>query len=256
MHPAIAKLIEVQRVDLRIAALRAALDAFPARLRAADAKLSGAQKELAAAREAHTASLTERKKFELDAQQWKDRAKKYRDQSGQVKTNEAYKALQHEIANAEAEASKAEDRVLEFMMSSEAVDRRVKDAEAALKEAEKVVAADRQEIESERAVNKKELEEATAERDAALAPVPEDIRDVYLRVAKRHHGVALAEARGEQCLGCGMRVLPHIHQDLCRSSSETIYQCETCNRILFVNQAAAAPPAAGAAESSPADSSS
>jgi predicted nucleic acid-binding Zn-ribbon protein len=255
MHPAIAKLIEVQRVDLRIAALRAALDAFPARLRAADAKLAGAQKELAAAREAHTASLTERKKFELDAQQWKDRAKKYRDQSGQVKTNEAYKALQHEIANADAEASKAEDRVLEFMMASEAVERRVKEAEAALKEAEKVVAAERKEIESERAASKKELEADTAERDAALAPIPEDIRDVYLRVAKRHHGVALAEARGEQCLGCGMRVLPHIHQDLCRGSSETIYQCETCNRILFVDLAALK-VAAGGATPSPADSSS
>jgi len=255
MHPAIAKLIEVQRVDLRIAALRAALDAIPARLRAADAKLSGAQKDLAAAREAHTASLTERKKFELDAQQWKDRAKKYRDQSGQVKTNEAYKALQHEIANADAEATKAEDRVLEFMMASEAVDRRVKETETALKEAEKVVAAERKEIESERAASKKELEADTAERDAALAPLPEDIRDVYLRVAKRHHGVALAEARGEQCLGCGMRVLPHIHQDLCRSSSETIYQCETCNRILFVDLAAMK-AAAEAAAAPPADSSS
>ncbi len=252
MHPAIPKLVEVQRVDLRIAALRAALEAFPARLRAADAKISGAQKELAAAREAHTASLTERKKFELDAQQWKDRARKYRDQSSQVKTNEAYKALQHEIANADAEAGKAEDRILEHMMSAEETERRGKAAEAALKEAEKAVAAERKQIDAEQAARKGELHAALAERDAALAPVPEDIREVYLRVAKRHQGVALAEARGGQCLGCGMRVLPHVFQDLRRGSSETLYQCETCGRILFVGEIAAAQPAAAA--SSPADS--
>lgn len=245
MHPAIPKLVEVQRMDLRIAALRGALEAIPARLRAADAKLSGAKKELATAREAHTASLTERKKFELDAQHWKDRARKYRDQSGQVKTNEAYKALQHEIANAEAEASKAEDLILEFMMAAETVERRVKEAEAALKEAEKVVAVECKEIESERAASQKELQAATAERDAALEPIPEDIRDVYLRVAKRHHGVALAEASGEMCMGCGMRVLPHTYQELCRGGSEILHRCENCNRILYVSEAGAS-PAAGA----------
>lgn len=254
MHSAIPRLVEVQRVDRRIAALRAALDSFPARIRAADAKLSGAQKELAAAREAHTAGLKERKKFELDAEQWKDRARKYRDQSSQVKTNEAYKALQHEIANAEAEASKSEDRVLEHMMSAEETERSVKAADAAQKEAEKAVAEERKQIEAEQAARKGELQAALAERDAALAPVPEDIREVYLRVAKRHHGVALAEARGEQCLGCGMRVLPHIYQDLHRGSSETLYQCETCGRILFVDETAPAQPAAGAPAPSPADS--
>src|SRR6266850_2490473 len=109
MHPAIPHLIELQRVDHQIAALRAELEAFPKRIREADAKLSGARAELAAAKETHTQGATERKKLEFDVQQWKDRARKYRDQSGAVKTNESFKALQHEIANAEAEVAKAEN---------------------------------------------------------------------------------------------------------------------------------------------------
>ncbi len=136
MHPAIPHLIELQRVDHLIAALRAELEAFPKRIREADAKLSGARAAVAAAKEAHVNSQKERKKFELDVEQWKDRARKYRDQSGAVKTNEAYKALQHEITNAEAEAAKAEDRQLEIMVAGEEAERRVKIAEARLKEAE------------------------------------------------------------------------------------------------------------------------
>src|SRR3984893_11543138 len=139
MHPAIPRLLDLQTIDQHIAALRAELDAFPERVQDADLKLSGARNAVTAAREAHTHGLTERKKFELDVQQWKERARKYREQSGAVKTNEAYKALQHEITNAEAEVAKAEDRQLEIMMSGEDADRRLKNLEIALKRPEQSV---------------------------------------------------------------------------------------------------------------------
>src|SRR5260370_24642062 len=146
MHPAIPRLIELQGVDHQIAALRGELEAFPKRIREADAKLNGARAAVAAAKEAHTNSQKERKKLDLDAEQWKDRAHKYRDQSGAVKTNEAYKALQHEITNAEAEVAKAANRQLEVMMATEEVERRAKITESRLKEAEQAVAAERKEI--------------------------------------------------------------------------------------------------------------
>src|ERR1700686_334152 len=123
MHPAIPHLIELQRVDHQIAVLRAELDGFPKRIREAEAKLGSARAEVASVKEAHAQITAERKKFEFDGQQWKDRARKYRDQSGAVKTNEAYKALQHEIANAEAEVAKADDRQLEVMMGAQAAQR-------------------------------------------------------------------------------------------------------------------------------------
>jgi predicted nucleic acid-binding Zn-ribbon protein len=233
MHPAIPHLIELQRVDHQIAALRAELESFPKRILEADAKLNGARAEVAAAKEAHTKSLTERKKFEMDVQQWKDRAKKYRDQSGAVKTNDAYKALLHEIANAEAEVAKAEDRQLEVMMTSEESERKVKNAESRLKEAEKVIAQERDQIAVLNTKKKKELEASTKEREKFLAPVPEDLRELYARIAKRHNGAGLAEARGGQCRGCGMRILPHIYEDLRHERNEEIYRCETCGLILY-----------------------
>ncbi len=233
MHPAIPQLIELQGVDHRITALRAELEAFPKRVREAEVKLNGARAEVAAAKEANARGVTERKKFELDVQQWKDRARKYRDQSGAVKTNEAYKALQHEIANAEAEAAKAEDRQLEVMMAGEDAERRMKNAEARLKEAEQNAGAERKEIEAQQTEKKKQLEAALAERERFLAPVPEDLRDLYARVAKRHNGTAMAEARDGQCRGCGMRILPHIYEDLRHERNEEIYRCETCGLILY-----------------------
>jgi predicted nucleic acid-binding Zn-ribbon protein len=198
MHSAIPHLIELQRVDHLIADVRAEIEKFPKRVRDADAKLNGARAAVAAAREGLVNSQKERKKFELDVQQWKDRAKKYRDQSGAVKTNEAYKALQHEITNAETEVAKAEDAQLDVMMKGEEAERRVKHAEANLKEDETAVNKERKEIEAQQGEKKKQLESLLAERERALAPIPEDLRELYARIAKRHHGAGLAEARDGQ----------------------------------------------------------
>jgi len=256
MHPAIPRLLDLQVIDQHIAALRAELDSFPKRVQEADLKLTGARNAVAAAREANTHSLTERKKFELDVQQWKERAKKYREQSAAVKSNEAYKALQHEIANAEAEVAKAEDRQLEIMMGAEDSERRVKNSESALKAAEQTIAAERKELQTQYTAKKKELDAALAERERAVVPVPEDLRLLYERIAKRHNGVALAEARDGQCRGCGMRVLPHILQQLLQDANDELFRCESCGLILYSLEPIPVPnPETGSAASSASSSS-
>jgi predicted nucleic acid-binding Zn-ribbon protein len=233
MHPSIPHLLDLQDVDHRIAAVRAEMDALPKKVQEADARLTAARAAVAAAKESNSASLAERKKLELDVLQWKDRARKYRDQSSAVKTNEAYKALLHEIANAEAEVAKAEDRQLEMMMGSEDSEPRIKNAEANLREAEKSVNAEKQQILALNSEKKKSLAALLAERERVIAPVPEDMRVLYDRIAKRHHGIALAEARDGQCRGCGLRVLPHILQLLKSEDDREIYRCESCGLILY-----------------------
>ena len=233
MHPAIPHLVELQRVDSQMAALRAELEALPKRSREADLKLAGARAEVIAAKEALAQTVSQRKKFEFEAQEWRDRAKKYRDQSGAVKTNEAYRALQHEISNAEAEVAKAEDRQLEVMVNAEDAERRVKIAESRLKEAEQAAAAERKALEAQGAEKKKLLDAAAAEREKIIAPVPEEMRDLYSRIAKRHNGTAMALVRDDQCRGCGLRVLPHTVQDLRSETSEEVYRCESCGLILY-----------------------
>jgi predicted nucleic acid-binding Zn-ribbon protein len=248
MHPAIPRLIDLQVVDHHIAALRAELETFPKLIQQADLKLTNARAGVAAAKEAQLNTQKERKKFELDVEQWKERARKYRDQTGAVKTNEAYKALQHEIANAEAEITKAEDRQLEIMVTAEENDSRLKQAESILRQDEQLVANVRKDIQAKNSAKKKELEAALAEREKVAAPIPDDLRVLYDRIAKRHNGTALAQAKDGQCLGCGLRVLPHILQLLTHDVDDTeVYRCESCGLILYSLEPLAAvnPDAAG-----------
>jgi len=247
MHPAIGQLQDLQQLDQRIASLQSDLAGLPKRMRDADAQLNGARTAVANAKAAQVQAVSERKKFELDVQQWKDRAKKYREQSASVKTNEAYKALQHEIANAEAEAAQAEDRVLGRMMAVEEAEGRSRHLEADLKESERAIAVEKKQIEAQYGDEKKKLEAALASRELLANNVPEGLLELYTRIAKRLPGSAMAEVRDHQCKGCGMRVLPHVIQLLKNDVDEEVFRCETCGRILYTLEPI--PPATGREDS-------
>ena len=248
--------MQVQTVDLRLNDVRARLATFPKKIAKLDARVTAAHGEVDRSKASQLATIKDRKKYELDVEQWKEKVRKYKDQTSQIKTNEAYKALQHEVQMAEAEIAKAEDRLLEQMVAGEEYDRRIKASEKAMKEVEEIVRAERAKVETEKAAAEKEFVELNAERERLAAEIPEDMRDHYERIAKKHNGVSLAEVRDEKCTACGMRVRPHVFQEMRRANSEQMLHCETCTRILYYVEPPAAPAAASATQASASASSS
>lgn len=223
----------MQDVDTRLNAVRARLATFPKRLAELGARVEGSRAALDKSRESHSTTLKDRKRYELDVEQWKEKVRKYKDQSSQVKTNEAYKALQHEVEMAEAEIAKAEDRLLEQMVSGEQYDGQVKAAERSYKHVEEQIGVERAEVETQKATAEKELAQLEAERATVVRAIPEDLLDHYQRIAKKHGGIAVAEVRGEACSACGARIRPHVFQILRREDTADLYHCELCTRILY-----------------------
>jgi hypothetical protein len=240
-------LIDLQAVDTRLHDVRARLAAFPKKIAEVDARVTAAKAEVEQSKAAQLATVKDRKKYELDVEGWKEKVRKYKDQTSQIKTNEAYKALQHEVQMAEQEIAKAEDRLLEQMVAGEEYDRRIKSSEKALKEVEEAARAERSKIEAAKAAGEKDLAELNAARERAVAGVPENLLDHYDRIIKKHNGVALAEVRDEKCTACGMRVRPHVFQEMRRLNTEEMFHCETCTRILYYVE-----PTVSAASASPA----
>lgn len=252
MQPILQHLVDLQAVDLRLIDVRARLATFPKRIAEVAARVAAVRAQLDAAKAAHLTAIKGRKTYELDVEQWKEKAKKYKDQSFQVKTNDAYKALQHEAQMAEEEMAKAEDRLLEEMVASEEYDRRIKSSDKALKEIEEVAKVDRAKINAERAAAEAELAKFESDRATAIAAIPEDLLDHYTRIAKRHGGIAVAEVRDENCSACGVRIRPHVFQEMRRAGNDELYHCETCTRILFyIEPPAPTPTSAPSADSAP-----
>lgn len=252
MNPSVAQLVVLQQIDTRIEEVRGRLAACPKRLAEAEARLQKAQGALAASKTALTHSLKDRKTYELDVESWKEKVRKYKDQLYEVKTNEAYKALQHEIQLGEAEIAKAEDKLLERMVSGEEFERQVKACEAALKLAEATTQAERQKISAEYAAAEKEGAALEAEHIRTASAVSEELLVQYRSIARKHGGLALAEVREEACALCGVRVRPQVFQEMRRPACQEIFRCEGCTRILYYVEPAVSPAPAPAAATTPA----
>ena len=247
MQPILQHLVNLQAVDLRLIDVRARLAAFPKQLAEVDARVAAVRAQLDAAKAAHLTALKDRKKYELDVEQWKEKVGKYKDQMFQVKTNEAYKALQHEVQTAEQEIAKAEDRLLEQMVSAEEYDRRVKSSEKAVKEVEEAMRAERLKVEAEKAAAEAELAELKRPSRAGHGGYSRKICSTTTNASRKSTTESLwPKPATKSAAACGMRVRPHVFQEMRRSDNNEIFHCETCTRILYYVE-----PAASAATASP-----
>ena len=238
MHPDVKRLIELQKTDLRIAELTAQLEIFPAKLKEIEARLERAKKALDAARERSTQVHKERKKFELDVDSWREKVTKYKDQMLAVKTNEAYRALQHEIQAVEEEIRKAEDRVLVKMEEAENLEREVKEDERLLRETEAWAKQEQGQLEAEGAAARDDFARQEALRREWTVQIDSDLLDRYHRIARLRRGLAMAEARDEMCTGCNVRLRPQVFSEV--KTSQQVQTCDSCSRILYYLEPAVA----------------
>src|SRR5437879_3744402 len=144
MLPDIVSAVRLQEVDIRLTELAKEIASLPKHIAEIEKKLEAHQRKLDADRAAQTANQKDRKKLEGDIQVQEQKISKLKDQMLGAKTNDQYKAFQHEIEFCGTEIRRAEDRILELMSESEILDKNVKTAEAALKVEKAQVEAEKQ----------------------------------------------------------------------------------------------------------------
>jgi predicted nucleic acid-binding Zn-ribbon protein len=234
MLPDIDKLLELQIADKEIRKLQDEVAALPKRVAVIEQKLAGTKAQLEKARTAAKGDEANRKKFEAAIKDLQGKVSKYRDQSLDVKTNDQYKALLHEIEFAEQEIRLNEDRILEVMVNVDARDKQVKTAEAELKAETAEIEKEKEETRKVTVEDQKKLSEWNGKRDALRQRISEDILRQYERVAK-FRGSGLAEVRDHKCMGCQVMLRPQTYNEV--RNGEKVMVCESCQRIYYFNPA-------------------
>src|ERR1700758_4738726 len=133
MLPDIENLLKLQETDKEIRRLQDEVAEFPKRVAVIEQKLAGTKAQLEKAQAAAKTDEAARRKYDTAINDLRTKISKYRDQSLDVKTNDQYKALLHEIQFAEQEIRINEDRILEVMVNAEVREKDGKGAEAKLK---------------------------------------------------------------------------------------------------------------------------
>jgi len=228
-HPDLPLLVELQSVDLEIARVSAEIAALPKHVAEIEARLKSHVDQLALDRKTLADHQKERKDHEREIAAIREKITKYRDQMTSVKTNDQYKALQHEIEFAETGIREHEDKILEKMVLDEELEQAVKKAQARL-EAEKV------EVEKEKAVVKRR----TTDYEAALASfkttraqvagkITETSLSEYTRLSRKPP--ALAMVRDGTCQACRFMLRPQALNEV--RTNNAIRYCESCKRLIY-----------------------
>ena len=229
----IAQVTRLQALDMKIAELEREIATLPKHIAQIEKALDSHVRRLEADRAALLANQKERKTLEDDAKVEGQKISKLRDQMLGAKTNEQYRAFQHEISFCETSIRSAEDRILDLMAAAEPLDTAVKKAEAALKEEKVGVDAEKARARERTASDQKGLDQSQAERKTLVAGLKPQTYSAYQRIRKKWHGVVVAEAVEGRCTACQILLRPQFYQEL-RHANELMF-CESCGRILYYN---------------------
>lgn len=232
MHPAIPKLLQVQERDQRIRQLQKDLKDIPNQQARAKTQLAGDQAAVEAATQAVKETEVKIKSIQLDVQTRQTTIKRLQDQQFETRKNDEFAALGHEIKRYQAEVTKLEDGELDQMEALETTKAKLKETQAKLGETQKRVNDELKALDDRAEGVKKRLEDLTAERKELAAPVDEDALDLYTRIFNKKGDAGVVPMENGMCGGCHMKVVTGIIQSL--RQSETITQCESCGRILYL----------------------
>jgi predicted nucleic acid-binding Zn-ribbon protein len=233
MLPDIQRAIRLQILDDRVAELMKEIAALPKHIAEIEKKLEAHQRRLEHDRAQQMANQKERKRLEGEIQAQDQKISKLKAQMMEAKTNDQYRAFQHEIDFCQQEIRRDEDRILDLMSESEPLEKNVKAAEAALAAEKKEVDSEKASARERTAVDQKEMDGLRTERAGILAEMTPVVASEYERIRKGRAGVAIAEVLQGRCSKCNIAIRPQFMQELKRGDSVMV--CESCKRMLYWN---------------------
>jgi predicted nucleic acid-binding Zn-ribbon protein len=232
MLPIIEQLLILQDRDRRLLRVRAEVATVPGQRQSIQSKAVAGASEYEALKKQAQQIESDRKKLELDADALKDRIGKVRAQQNETRSNDQYKAYEHQIETSQREISKLEDQQLELMERNESASKQVSiaaSAYAALK-----AETDRQltDLAAREKHLAAELATATEARATAAAGIEDPaVLNRYDRLLKTKGDNLIVGVAGGVCGGCHMK-LPTQSVVSAKGQSELV-ACPSCSRILY-----------------------
>lgn len=235
LTPLLEKLLILQDRDSKRLGLEAQIKATPVEITAVEQKIASEKAAIETARLGLMQLETSKKLIETEIGSAEAKLAKYKTQQVQVRKNDEFQALGHEIETTQAAIAELEGKELEVMYQIDEAKKKFTAAEGVLKQN---IAGHETRIRTlrERGENlAAELKVAQAEVATAREPVGEPTLRVYDRLATRHMPVCVP-VKGNTCGGCHLKVSSEVESALRGKGDPTkLTTCDQCGRIVWLN---------------------
>ena len=178
------------------------------------------------------AQLPPEQHAEVEAEALGQQERKFQGQLPQVKKNEEYQALLHEIGSTKQQRSELETRILMTLEEEERIAAERKAIEGALATAEREMRERVAAIEAEEREEHARLEVLEQRRTAELDGLSVTARARYQRIHSSRQGRAVVPIDKNACGGCYRALPPQILQEARRR--DRILNCEGCGRLVIL----------------------
>jgi predicted nucleic acid-binding Zn-ribbon protein len=223
-------LVAIAKLDAELNSCRVESKQLPEKVDNLDRRIRGIDKALAEA-EAHMEGMKKEKRIlEQKIQDGGEKLKKLRLQLMEIKKNDEYQAMLHEIAFAEKMIDEQEERLLMIM---DELDQQGVETGAFKKKKDddkKALIAERAAFEARLEELKKATARLDGEKPKIMAELDPQIKKRYDRILAKLHDFAVTHVADEVCQGCHSRIPPQAAMEVRRN--DQIITCQACGRIL------------------------
>ena len=230
--PQIEKLLIVQHRDVSLLKIEQDLARIPIERGMVEAEITSEEANIEAARQSLIAKEVARKDLDNDVQSKEGALLRFRTQQAEVKKNDEYQALTHQIEQTEADISSLEEREIELMLD---IDTAKEEFEAEKATIQVRIEAQRQEIAllTAREGNlNASVDKARAEVAESRVGVDTDHIEQYDRVKKMvKRAPYLAKIEAHKCGGCHLRVSNEVSRAALDGGEP--HFCDQCARMVY-----------------------
>jgi len=228
------RLIALQEADLRLEEIAERKRRIPELVEAARQPLLTAQATRDSLKQEVDRLSKDRKSCEQDLAEQEQAISKLQDRTtkGEIKTNREYQAHLVEIELAKKKKGEIEEQLLILMDQVDTKKKDLAQAEAAAKEADKRLTAEKASLEGSVGALEEELAALRQKRETMVVAIEPSLLRTYekLRRSKKGHALAGVSKDGS-CMACRLHVQPQVVAEVKRAA--TIHTCEHCQRILY-----------------------
>lgn len=227
-------LVKLQALDSEIYSLNNEKESKPLEIQEIEARFEEKKKMLAELEKNSQDIQKQKKDVELELGTKEEGVKKLQSQLYALKTNKEYNTMLQQIADAKADVSVTEDKILQALEQIDKLKIEIDQEKARLKEEEIIFNQEKKKVEERIKIIDDRLAVLDGQRKQVIPEIDQKIFTQYERILANREGLGIVLVKNGSCQGCNMSMPPQVINLI--KMYDNIITCEICNRILYIDE--------------------